>query len=166
MKNLLRWLWLPLTGGIILAGYYASTRPTRGAAAARSSEADGRGSPVRTTPVAVAAAMRSDFGVYLTGLGTVTPFNTVTVKSLVDGELIRVAFEEGQLVHEGDLLAEIDPRPFEVQLEQAQGQLAKDEAQVGQAEANLVRDTAQYKYAEIEADRYARLQERGVIPRD
>ena len=166
MKNLLRWLWLPLTIGIIAAGYYALTRPARGAAAAKPNEADGRGAAVRSTPVAVAAASRSDFGVFLTGLGTVTPFNTVTVKSLVDGELIKVTFEEGQLIHEGDLLAEIDPRPFDVQLEQAQGQLAKDQAQIGQAEANLVRDTAQLKYAQTEAERYARLVERGVIPRD
>lgn len=166
MKNLLRWWWLPLACAIILAGYYTLTRPTRQAAAARSGEPDRRGGAARSTLVAMAAATLSDFGVYLTGLGTVTPFNTVTVKSLVDGELIKVAFEEGQLIHENDLLAEIDPRPFEVQLEQAQGQLAKDEAQVGQAEANLVRDTAQYKYAQTEADRYARLQERGIIPRD
>jgi multidrug efflux system membrane fusion protein len=166
VRNLLRWLWLPLAVGIILAGYYALTRTTQGAAAARAAEPGGRGSAVRATPVAASAATRSDFGVYLTGLGTVTSFNTVTVKSLVDGELVKVPFEEGQLVQEGDLLAEIDPRPFDVQLEQAQGQLAKDEAQVGQAEANLVRDTAQHKYAQTEADRYSRLVERGIIPRD
>jgi multidrug efflux system membrane fusion protein len=158
-------LWLPLILGIILVGYYSLTR-ARGAAAARPGDAAGPASAVRATPVGVSAAARSDFGVYLQGLGTVTPFNTVTVKSLVDGELIKVAFEEGQVVREGDLLAEIDPRPFEVQLEQAQGQLAKDEAQVGQAEANLVRDTAQEKYARTEANRYARLVEHGVIPRD
>ena len=166
MKRLLRWLWLPLACGVLLAGYYGLARPTRAPVAGKSGGPSGRGNAPRPTPVATAAATRSDFGVYLTGLGNVTPFNTVTVKSLVDGELINVAFEEGQAVRQGDLLAEIDPRPFQVQLEQAQSQLAKDQSQVGQAEANLVRDTAQQKYAKAEADRYGRLVSKGVIARD
>ena len=165
MRPVLRWLWLPLVCGVIVGGYYAA-RPKRGVAATKSGGAARRATAARPAPVSVAPATLADFGVYLTGLGTVTPFNTVTVKSLVDGELVKVAFEEGQLVHEGDLLAEIDPRPFEVQLEQAQGQLAKDEAQIGQAEAKLARDTAQQKFAQTEADRYARLVVAGVIAVD
>ncbi len=88
---------------------------------------------------------------YQTGLGTVTSLKTVTVRSRVDGQLISVAYREGQLVREGDLLAQIDPRPFEVQLHQAEGQLAKDQA----ALAN----------ARIDLERYKVLMEQDSIPR-
>jgi multidrug efflux system membrane fusion protein len=90
-------------------------------------------------PVAATAARRGDLPVYLTGLGSVTASNTVTVKSRVDGQIIKIAFQEGQLVHEGDVLAEIDPRPFAVQLTQAEGQLARDVAQRKDAELTLAR---------------------------
>src|SRR5690606_8048918 len=82
----------------------------------------------RPVPVLAEAARTGDISVYVQGLGTVTPLRTVTVRSRVEGELLRVAFREGQLVREGELLAEIDPRPFQVQLLQAEGQLARDEA--------------------------------------
>ena len=166
MKRLLYWLWLPFACGILWAGYYGLARNSRGTTSTKSGGSNQRANTQRPTPFAASPATLSAFDVYLTGLGNVSPFNTVTVKSLVDGELIRVAFEEGQHIHEGDLLAEIDPRPFEVQLEQAQAQLAKDQSQVGQAEASLIRDTAQQKYAQTEADRYARLVTQGVIARD
>jgi multidrug efflux system membrane fusion protein len=97
------------------------------------------GKPPPTVPVAAETAVREDFPVYLTGLGTVTALHTVTVRTRVDGEIIRVAYQEGQMVRQGDLLAEIDPRPFQVQLQQAQGQLAKDEALLKNAEIDLQR---------------------------
>jgi membrane fusion protein, multidrug efflux system len=90
-------------------------------------------------PVAVATASHADVPVRLSALGSVAAFNTVTVRPRVDGELMRVLFREGQFVNRGDLLAEIDPRPFQVQLEQAQGQLAKDEAQLASARVDLAR---------------------------
>jgi multidrug efflux system membrane fusion protein len=90
-------------------------------------------------PVSVAAASRRDVPVRLSALGSVAAFNTVTVKSRVDGQLMDVLFHEGQMVKQGDVLAQIDPRPFQVQLEQANGQLAKDEAQLTNARVDLDR---------------------------
>jgi len=93
----------------------------------------------RPVPVAVVQARKGDMAVHLTGLGTVTALNSVTVKSRVDGQLLRVVLTEGQMVQEGDLLAEIDPRPFQVQLMQAEGQLARDQAAHQNALADLRR---------------------------
>jgi len=93
----------------------------------------------RAVPVAVAAAVVQDMPVYLTGLGSVTAYNTVSVKSRVDGELKQVNFREGQQVNKGDLLILIDPRPYQVQLEQAQAQLFKDQASLRDAQLNYER---------------------------
>jgi membrane fusion protein, multidrug efflux system len=108
---------------------------------ARDSAAQSGGAPGMSAVVSVTTAP-ARLGVApmtLTGLGTVTPLRTVTVTSRVDGELTEVRFKEGQLVKEGDLLAQIDPRAFKAQLEQYQGQLAKDMALLENARADLVR---------------------------
>ncbi|HTR56975.1 MAG TPA: MdtA/MuxA family multidrug efflux RND transporter periplasmic adaptor subunit [Casimicrobiaceae bacterium] len=107
----------------------------------RTTEASGSGHDpnARALPVVAAPVTQGSIGIYLTALGTVTPRNMVTVRSRVDGQLMRVAFNEGQLVKAGELLAEIDPRPFEVQLTQAQGQMAKDQALLKNAQLDLER---------------------------
>ena len=97
------------------------------------------GDAARPTPVATMALRQGDFDVYLNALGTVTARATVTVRSRVDGQLLRVLFDEGQVVKAGQLLAEIDPRPFQVQLEQMNGQLAKDQALLANAKVDLAR---------------------------
>src|SRR5271167_1638096 len=94
------------------------------------------GGPV---PVGVATVQKGDMPVTLTGLGTVTPLATVTVKTQINGYLTQVAFQEGQMVKQGDFLAQIDPRPYQVALEQAEGQLAKDQALLKNAQLDLVR---------------------------
>jgi membrane fusion protein, multidrug efflux system len=101
------------------------------------------------TPVVAAAARSGELDVVLNGLGTVTPLRTVTVRARVEGELMRVLFQEGQLVKEGQLLAEIDPRPFQVQLAQAEGQLARDQALLQNARLDLARYEALFKQDSI-----------------
>src|SRR5438105_1939134 len=140
------WIWIVVIGLIAAAGYWyyrsSHAKDSRNAAAppaAGRGAGRGPGAGNFSVPVVVATTAKGDLPVYLNGLGTVTPLSTVTVRSRVDGQLINVAFKEGQYVKEGDLLAQIDPRPFQVQLEQAEGQLARDTAQRNDANANLER---------------------------
>ena len=131
-----RWLWwtAPLALAVLAVGGYGLF--ARAGGAARSAPAP---SAPRPTPVVVAAAHTRDVGVYIAGLGSVTPLNTVLVRSRVDGQLLTVKFREGQMVAAGDLLAEIDPSPFEAQLTQFQGQLTRDEALLENARLDLKR---------------------------
>ncbi|HVN75341.1 MAG TPA: MdtA/MuxA family multidrug efflux RND transporter periplasmic adaptor subunit [Thermoanaerobaculaceae bacterium] len=132
-----RWRpWVVAAGAIAVLAYFVLSRSIAGQASAARG---GRGGAPRAIPVVATAAAVGDLGVYQNGLGTVTAIKTVTVRSRVDGELTSVAFHEGDLVREGDLLAEIDPRPFEVQLHQAEAQLAKDQAAIANAKVDLER---------------------------
>jgi multidrug efflux system membrane fusion protein len=100
----------------------------------------GKGDPnARAVPVVAAPARKGNIEVYIDALGTATPRNTVVVRARVDGQLVSVAFKEGQDVKAGDLLAQIDPRPFEVMLTQANGQMARDQAQLKNAQVDLER---------------------------
>jgi multidrug efflux system membrane fusion protein len=146
------WPWILALGLGGIGAYAFFPRPTMGQAKTLpAAGAAVAGAGARAVPVVTATARNGSMGVYLAGLGTVTPLNTVTVHTRVDGELVEVAFTEGQLVHQGDLLARIDPRPFEVQLTQANGQKAKDAATLKNTQLDLVR--------------YQDLSQRGIVPR-
>ncbi len=106
---------------------------------AKSAAAAAKAASNASVPVAVATAQQKDMPYYLVGLGSVSAFYTVNVKSRVDGELVQVNFHEGQTVKQGELLALIDPRPYEVQLATAQAQLFKDQASLRDAKLNLDR---------------------------
>jgi multidrug efflux system membrane fusion protein len=135
--------WLGLAVCLAAVAYFTVpfaklAQPPQGGGPGRERPGGRRTGPANI-PVATAAAVRGDIPIHLDGLGTVTSLNTVTVRSRVDGELVRVAFTEGQDVKKGDLLAEIDPRPFEAQLAQAEGQLARNQALLDNARADLAR---------------------------
>jgi multidrug efflux system membrane fusion protein len=149
------WVWLLLL--VIVAGgywYYRGRNSQADAAAAggKGPGGAGMGAPGGfVVPVVVATATKGDLPVFLNGLGNVTAFNTVTVRSRVDGQIVKINFVEGQNVTAGQALVEIDPRPYQVQLEQAEGQLAKDQAQL--------------KDVQVDYERFKLLFKEGVIPK-
>ncbi len=135
-----RWLWLLILVLLGVGVYLArGKRSAPTTSSVTTTPAGGRPRGVGVIPVVAAPAQRGNIGVYLTGLGAVTPVYTVAVKSRVDGQLMRVLYKEGDLVRQGDLLVEIDPRPFQVQLTQAEGQLLKDQAALDNARIDLAR---------------------------
>ena len=133
-RSRLRWLfWVLLVLAIIGVGVWYYPKPENQPKTAGRNQFGG------PTPVGVATVQKGDMPVTLTGLGTVTPLATVTVKTQINGYLVTVAFQEGQMVKKGDFLAQIDPRPYQVALEQAEGQLAKDQALLKNAQLDLQR---------------------------
>jgi multidrug efflux system membrane fusion protein len=116
-------------------------------------------------PVSVAVAAQESLPVDIRAIGSVEPFDTVQVKSQIAGQLMSVHFTEGGNVNQGDLLFEIDPRPYRDALRQAEAGLNRDQAQLRQAEANLARDTAQSKFTEADAARNQELSKLGVVAR-
>ncbi len=126
----------------------------------------------QSVPVGVATAERRDMPVYLSGLGSVTAFNTVSVRPRVDGQLLEVNFKEGQYVNQGDLLVGIDPRPYEVTLSQAQAALFRDQAQLRDAQLNyrrfqdLLQQSGAMSQQQVDSQRAAADQLEGVVRAD
>ncbi len=133
-----KWSWMAL--GVIAvfsAGIYMFVAQSGDAQSRRTQPTAASG--VRPVSVVATKAVTGDMPTYLSGLGTVTPLNSVAVKSRVDGQLMQVLFREGDTVSAGTLLAQVDPRPFQVQLSQAEAQLAKDQAALKNAQVDLQR---------------------------
>jgi multidrug efflux system membrane fusion protein len=135
--------WLYLLAALVLAAlayfwYRSDHKQPAAQSKTKSGRAGGRG-PGGPTPVVVVKATTGNIGVYVTGLGAITPIYTVTVKSRVDGQLLSVHFKEGDYVHQGDPLIEIDPRPYEAIVVQTEGQLVRDQALLANARVDLSR---------------------------
>jgi len=156
--------WIVCLAGIGAGGYYyyrmrtdAGAPPAAAATPPGAPVAAGPGpggppgaaGPVRPTPVVATRAQSADVPIWLKAIGSVAAANTVTVRSRVDGQLMRVLFSEGQMVKAGDLLAEVDPRAYQAQLEQAEGQLARDTALLENARIDLQRYRTLFKQDSI-----------------
>ena len=137
--------WILLIAGVGLLGYFGWQRLSGHDQTTAASNAQKAARPaVRVT---IAPVEKADFPVYLTGLGTVQGFNTVVVRTRVDGQIDKIGFKEGQLVNQGDLLVEIDPRPFRAALDQAKAKKAQDEANLANANLDLQRYTKLGEFA-------------------
>ena len=135
-----------LIAAVAAAGYYSWDRYQSGKQAAAKT-ANAQKAARSAVRVSIAPVQKSDFPVYLTGLGTVQGFNTVLVRTRVDGQIDKVAFKEGQMVNQGDLLVEIDPRPYQATLDQAKAKKAQDEANIANANLDLQRFTKLGEFA-------------------
>src|ERR1700682_5824420 len=140
--------WVLLIAAVGAVGYFGWQR-FRGPDGAETEGAQKSASPPGTAPVQLTTAPieKADSPVYLTALGTVQAFNTVVVRTRVDGQIDKIAFKEGQLVKEGDLLAHIDPRPVQAALAQAKAKKAQDEANLANANLDLQRFTKLGEFA-------------------
>jgi membrane fusion protein, multidrug efflux system len=138
--------WILLIAVVAAGSYFGWQRFHDGATASNSAQTSA--GPARAAiPVTISPVVKADFPVYLTGLGTVQGFNTVQVRTRVDGQIDKIAFKEGQLVNQGDLLVEIDPRPYQATLDQAKAKKAQDEANLANANLDLQRYTKLGEFA-------------------
>src|SRR6185437_12917426 len=138
--------WVVVIAAVAAAGYFGWQRHHQGQKAAEAAAASKK-SARNAVRVTIAPVQKSDFPVYLTWLGTVQGFNTVQVRTRVDGQIDKIAFKEGQLVKQGDLLVEIDPRPYQAALDQAKAKKVQDEANLANANLDLQRYTKLGEFA-------------------
>jgi membrane fusion protein, multidrug efflux system len=131
-----RWVWL-IVAILVFGATYWMYRQYEASQAAR--QAKLAAMQIHSVPITTGTVQKGNIGVYLEGLGTVTPVYTVSVVSRVQGQITSIHYREGQMVREGDPLIDIDPRPYEAALTEAQGQLARDEASLAQARIDLDR---------------------------
>jgi multidrug efflux system membrane fusion protein len=139
--------WMLFAAAVAGGGYFGWQRFHGPEAGPKSADAQKAGAQVPVVRVTVSPVEKADFPVYLSGLGTVQGFNTVQVRTRVDGQIDKIAFQEGQLVNQGDLLVEIDPRPFQGVLDQAKAKKAQDEANLANANLDLQRYTKLGEFA-------------------
>jgi multidrug efflux system membrane fusion protein len=175
-----RWIWLLVLALVAGAAYYVwarasgaggATPPNAPAGKTDGGGRGGHGGRGGAIPVVAVKAVRGNIGEYVTGMGNVTPLYTVTVKTRVDGELMEIHYKEGDIVQKGAPLVEVDPRPYQVQLEQAEGALARDQALLDNARVDLQRYEGLLKQNAIPEQQYATqkalvAQEEGVVKAD
>jgi membrane fusion protein, multidrug efflux system len=130
-----RWIWIVVILVLAIGGltYYRKQQAAAQAAKAKAAAAN------RSVPITTATVRQGPIGIYINALGTVTPVYTATITTRVDGQIVSVNYREGQMVHKGDVLIQIDPRPYQAALTQAQGTLAHDEALLGESRIDLDR---------------------------
>src|SRR5580693_8885343 len=133
------WVWVIVLAGVGAGATYYYPRVIQATSKPDSKKGGKGGDAARPVPVVAALARKGDMPVYLHGLGAVNAFNTVTVRTRVDGEIVKIWFTEGQMVKKDDPLVDIDPRPFQVMLEQAEAQLARDQALLANSRVDLER---------------------------
>src|SRR5689334_4520220 len=166
-----KFFWILVITGLSLFLLTGCSNSGASASAAGGGAPSGKGGGGRRggggdVPVTVTKAAQKNVPVEIQVIGNVEAYSTISMKAQVPGQLTHVYFQEGDYVKKDDPLFTIDPRPLEAAMNQAQANLAKDQAALGQFQANLARDTAQARYQEAQAARYAQLAQSGIISKD
>jgi multidrug efflux system membrane fusion protein len=163
-KSTLSRLALAMTAVAIL--FLAACASSSVDADAGKGKGKGRGGGGGAVPVVVATAVQRDVPIEIQAVGTVEAYTTISLKSQIAGQLTAIYFQEGEVVKKGQKLFDVDARPYEAQMAQAEANVARSKALLSQAQANLARDAATQKYANDQADRTAKLAEQGIMSKD